>query len=102
MNKNYFSLIVLTVFYLHELVPDGGRDEGLNSEVSQFVFGYLTKACLFPLLFISLLLIFHCCNIYPPLLGNLNFLVSVNCILSYFDRLYVVSRTLIFVYFSDV
>ena len=87
MNKNYFSSIMLTVLLLHELVPDGGRDEGLNSEKSQFVFGYLTKACLFPSLFLSLHLIFHCWNIYPPLLGTLNVLVSVKCILSYFDRL---------------
>ena len=59
-------------------LPMGGRLVAPELPVGLFVLVDLTKFCNLPLLFLSLHLIFHFCNEYLPVFGEIINVVSVN------------------------
>ena len=75
-------------------VPIGGNPSAPEFGAELFVFVDRIKFCILPLLFLSLQKIRQPGNRYPPLFGYLKFVVSVNCILSYLVRLYILLPTL--------
>ena len=74
-------------------MPIGGRLVAPESPVGELVFVNFINFDNFPLPFLSLHFIFHCCNRYPPVFPAFIIVVSVNCILSYLVKLYVLFPT---------
>ena len=69
--------------------PIGGGLVAPDSPVGLFEFVDLKKFVVFPLLFLSLQIIFQWGRRYPPVVPAFVVVISVNCILSYLVRLNV-------------
>ena len=79
-----------------KLSPIGGRLVALESPVGLSVFVDFIKLCIFPLLFLLLQFIYHCCNNFPPVFGTLLIMMSITCCLFFFLRLNTIPLTVTF------
>ena len=95
-NKDIISTTISTCFlvsiYKNEL-PYERREDAPEFPVCELVFVDRKKFCNLTASFYSIHFINQFCNKYHPLLRNIIFVISVNCILPYFVRLYIVSPT---------
>ena len=71
-------------------VPIGGRLVAPDCDVGELFFVLLRKSDGMPSSNLLLQIIFQFCRRSVPVLGNINFVVSIICVLLYICRLYAV------------